>query len=698
MLLRQSTLLSSALFALLVAPLGCAATGEGPAEETPSTSNHAISLPKPPPMPTFQPPDMTPLTNALERSIALGQNGVAGADGFTRLVLAPFGEKPVVFRAANDAVTKLADGFEVHGALVLDTPVGPLSFGSAEVIFEWGPDHSIGLAKVHGAVDLPFPAAGALAGVEMSSLARGQIGYDLGANIAGIEAPIAMDRHFLYVDAEAGFSASAGIVTFSAPNGRALRALLDPTDPSLFFKGNVAGMNRFGNVEDLAVGVSARGQIPFTPKVTWGIEDQVKAQKGHLYVAGSIPLSRYPLTIDGEIVVNVDPDNTGKPAFSNAPTGIAIAANGTVNVKLDYIPTIELAFPVVNATLGGKVTETEQYAYFSGEGNSDVKWIPTVIPLRPAGSLKVAGRVGSDMSKSFLKAEGKYTLATTMMNDWIGLGLEDIDFAKATMSVDKNGFRLTGEASTPIHAALAPQGKLAMDAFFSGRSNDWYAQASGSFSVAGFPLFSAVAKASPAGLAVSGLYKTPLAQISMNGAITSAGPSLQGTAKVKIPVVGPKVVSVVMQHATCGTDMIQDAAQCGKDYGANAAACGTKTVANGAQCGWKFLSGLGSCFTGECKVAKSCPVANECWFAKTCPVQKTCAVDTTTPAFEFGTFEGTATISVGPSGASGSLSGAFCPKSGACLSLPSTRVELGASPKACVSGVPGATGEFCASF
>lgn len=698
-MLHRTSLLSISLFALLVAPLGCAAGGEEHgAEENHAASEQAFSLPKPPALPTFQPPDMTPITDALARSIALGQNGVAGADGFTKLVLAPLGEKPVVFRAANDAVTAIANGFAVNGALVLETPAGPLSFGSAEAVFEWGPDHSIGLATVHGAVDLPFPAAGALSGVEVSSLARGQIGYDLGANITGIEAPIALDRHFLYVDAEAGFSATSGIVTVSAPGGKALRALLDPTDPSLYFKGNVLGMNKFGNVEDLAVGISARGQIPFTPKVTWGIENEVKAQKGHLFVAGSIPLSRYPLTIDGEIVVNVDPDGTGKPAFSNAPTGIALAANGTVNVKLDYIPSVELAFPVVNATLGGKVTESEQYAYFSGEGNSDIKWIPSVIPLRPAGSLKVAGRVGSDMSKSFLKAEGTYTLATTMMNDWIGLGLKDIDFAKATMSVDQTGFRLTGEASTPIHAALAPQGQLAVDAFFSGQSSNWYAQASGSFSVAGFPLLSATARASQDGLSVKGWYQTPLAQIYMNGAITSAGPSLQGTAKVKIPIVGPKVVAVMMQHAQCGTDMVEDAAACGKSYGENAVACGTSTIKNGAKCGWDFLSGLGACFKGSCKVAKSCDVANECWYANTCRVQRTCPVDTTVPAFEFGTFEGTATISVGANGASAALAGSYCPKSGACMSLPSTKVVLGASPKACVSGIPGANGEFCAPF
>lgn len=185
----------------------------------------------------------------------------------------------------------------------------------------------------------------------------------------------------------------------------------------------------------------------------------------------------------------------------------------------------------------------------------------------------------------------------------------------------------------------------------------------------------------------------------MSGAITSAGPSLAGTAQVTIPIVGPKAVQVVMKHAQCGTTMVKSAADCGQTTAANAAECGTRTIKDGAVCGWDSVSGFfSSCFKGSCKVAKSCNVPNSCTFDNTCAVPKSCPIDTTDPAFEFGTFTGTATISVGPSGASGSLSGAYCPKSGPCLSLPSTRVELGAAPKACVSGVPGATGEFCASL
>lgn len=696
--MSKRSLLVSSLAALLLAPAGCAATADDapePEEGVEQTEQAFITLPKPPM------PDLSAMQLEAERAAALAKNGVAGADGFTRLVLAPKGEKPVVFQAANEAVEALANGFEVRGELTLDTPAGPLSFGSAEVVFEWGPDRTIGLSTVRGAVDVPFPGAGALQGVSVASVARGQIGYDVGSNLADVEAPIARDRHYLYVDTEAGLSATSGIVTFSAPVGGGLRALIDPTDPSLFFKGDVLGLGKFGKVTDLAVGVSARGQLPFTPKVTWGIEDQVKAMKGHLFVSGSVPLSKYPLSIDGDIVVNVDPDNTGKPAFSNATGGLAIAANGTVNVTIDYVPSLELSFPVVNATMGGKVTDTEQDAYFSGEADSDVKWIPTVIPLRPAGKVKVAGRVHSDVSKSFLKAEGKYTLATTMVNEWLDLGLSDVDLATAKMQIDKNGFRIQGAAATPIHAALAPKGAVQVDAFFSGSRSNWYAQMSGDFSVAGFPLGSASAKASPSGLFVTGSYTTPLSSVAMSGQITGAGPSLSGTAKVEIPIVAPKEVQQFMQHVSCGTTTVKDASKCGWDYGKNAAECGTSYVTSGAECGWSYISGGLECAMSgfsDCKFANSCNVANSCYFPKSCSVTNSCWVKTTDPAYDFGKFTGTVRITVGPRGASGSLQGQFCSSAGGCIPLPSARVELGGSPRACVSGVPGASGEFCASF
>ncbi|MBX3191829.1 MAG: hypothetical protein KF819_32865 [Labilithrix sp.] len=703
--MRNRTVLTAVLAALVLAPVaGCAGEAEEAPENVASTEQ-ALSFPSfTPPKVEIPKPDTSGLQLAVERGTALGRNGVAGVDGFTWLVLAPNGEKPFVFRAANDAVKAVADGFEVKGELVLDTPSGPMSFGSAEASFEWGPDKSIGFAKVKGLVDLPFPGAGALQGVALSSIVRGQIGYDAGANLTAIDAPLAQDRHYLYVDVAAGLEAKSGIVTFTAPGGKSLRVVLDPTDPSLFFTGSVLGMDQLGKIENVAVGVSTRGLIPFQPEVTWGIENQVKAMTGHLYLAGEVPLSKYPMSIDGKIVVNVDPDDTGKPAFSNGGSGISLAANGTVNVKVDFIPTIDISFPVVKATMGGKITAAEQYGYFSGEADSDIRWIPTVIPLRPAGKVKIAGLLHSNIDKSFLKAEGGYYLAPTMMNDVLGLNLQEIELAQAKMQIDKTGFRVQGTAATPLHHALAPQGNVAVDAFFSGKPSSWYATMNGNFTIAGFPLASASATASPSGLVVGGSYKTPLSSVNMNGKITNAGPSLSGTASVTIPVVAPKTFTVVKQHVSCGTNMVKSAALCGSDIGESAAECGTKKVTDGAKCGWDVVSSATKCLgciVGKCscKVPKSCDIPKSCPIAKTCPQLKSCPVPETTPAFAFGEFRGTVTVAVGPSGASASLSGQFCSnETNTCFALPSAGATLGASPKACVSGVPGASGTFCASF
>ncbi len=676
--------------------------------------------------------EQVPISSALP-------TGVADANGIVTFVVGRNEELPLVFHAAESVVKEIANGFEVRGDLTLDTAAGPLTLASAEIVFEWTADHK-SIERFSGTVEVPAPGLGALEGfATVGAPVRATIAWDLGKNLkAKLDAPMLDHRKYLAFDYSVGASASAGPVSFSAPGGKGGTLVLDPRDPSFFMTGGLLGLDAVGPLSDMALGLSARGLLPFEPANTWGVEDEAKGLTGHVYGKGRVNLTKIPVTIDGELVVNVDPTGKGRLIGSGLPEGVELGANGQVNLTVDFAKFFTFEVPLAKGTLGARITNAHQHAYVSGEVGPDADWMPSPLPFIPQSKARVAAFVDSDIAKSKLRAEADYTFKANKLYSLVPgmpqLGLRDIPVAKGTFSADRTGVRVTGTATTPIIPVLQPKAGLTVDAFFpSTQPEAFYMSMNGELSFADFPLGSASARIDKNGMRANGLFSTPISQIAMAGSVTSSGATLEG--KVTVDLRGAKQVAqtitdgavcgydyvrdgtlcgyeTVRDGALCGTRTVRDAAICGTQYVTDAGQCGTEVITDGAICGWNVLKSAWDCaasgFTNckspktcsvarSCNVARSCSVANTCEVGKTCAKAKTCETKVDVPDFDFGQLQGTLRVTAQSSKATAQVSGSVC-TAGKCTPVGSARVELGASPRACVSGLPGALGEVCGRF
>ncbi len=193
----------------------------------------------------------------------------------------------------------------------------------------------------------------------------------------------------------------------------------------------------------------------------------------------------------------------------------------------------------------------------------------------------------------------------------------------------------------------------------------------------------------PQGIKVVAIKGTQVANARLEGMYGSSGLSLSGSVDVRIPVRNPSqtVAQTVTDAAVCGYVQVTNGAICGYQTITDAGRCGVDKI---NQCFSSWYSFWNNCFTTD--VPRSCQIESTCWTAATCTRM------VTVPEVDLGTVNGKVNLTFDLSnGLTGSVEGSYCPTSGNCASYNSGNVDVDIS-KACVSGIPGVTGEFCASF
>ena len=689
-------------------------------------------------------------------------DGAVAANGFAVFTLDPKGAVPVTLRTLASNVQNLANGgFSLNGTVLIDAPNNAhITLAEAKLSLSYDASKGEGLQGFNGSVRLPFPDLGFMQGVSVDNLVYAAVGYDLGANIQNVDAPIQADRKYLYFTFSAGFSANIGQLTVSASKNQSVTMTLDPSDPSFFVKASLGGL--MGPVDEASVGFSIGGHLPFTPDNTWGIDANAATFDGHLWIGGKIDLNdlKIPLAIGGNTVVNLDPDGDGKTFFTDPSGGFQFGSNSELDVSISA-GALGLEIPVAQSTTVGKIVGKSGAADYSGVVTAGNGWMPDAVPLKNTAQLKAAGHASTQITDTYFKAEGDLSFDASKLGQWTGLDLKDLAMAKATLNADKDGLTVTGVASTSISPYIGLKGDLATVGYFNGNPKDWYITLDGQFAVSGVELSTdAHARMDQTGMAVSGSFKTPVGSIAMQGSINRSGVDLEGIATVKIPITGGKEVLQVVTDAAvcgyetvtdaavcgsetvengavcgydtvkdatlCGTTVVQDAALCGTSYVQDGAECGYHAITDGAVCGYDYFSdalhcgascvgsifGIGSCdcsFAKSCNVASSCNIANKCSVAATCNIAKTCDVPkscqkvktcethVTVPDFDYGAFEGKVMVKIGSSGLEGSVDGEYCPTDSSCAPLIGGRVKVSSGkPEACVTIAP--VGEVCAPF
>ncbi|MET0795116.1 MAG: hypothetical protein ABW061_26595, partial [Polyangiaceae bacterium] len=547
-------------------------------------------------------------TNSVDAGVRL-EDGSVAPNGFAVFVLDPNGSVPVTLRTLASNVVNLANGgFALNGTVTIDVPGNShLTLAEAKLELSYDSAKGEGLQGFNGSVRLPFPDLGFMQGVSVSDPVYAAVGYDLGKHLANVDAPIQAERKYLYFVFSTGFEAQIGDMTVSGAKNQSVTMTLDPSDPSFFVRASLGGL--MGPVDDASVGFSIGGHLQFTPENTWGIDAHAAAFDGHLWIGGKLNLNdlKLPVAIGGNTVVDLDPTNSGKTFFTNPAAGFGFGSNSELDLSVSA-GVLSFELPIAQSTIIGRIIGKDGSLDYSGTVKAGNGWMPDAVPLKNTQQLKAAGHASTQLSDTYLMAEGDLSLDAGKLGQWTGLDLNDLALAQATLNADKDGLTVTGTASTSISPYIGLKGDLATVGFFNGKPKDWYVTLDGRFAVSGIDLSAdAHARIDQTGMLVTGKFETPISRIDMSGNISHAGVDLEGSVKVTIPIVGGKEeLQWVTDAAVCGYETVTDSALCGSQTVANGALCGYNTVKDASVCGTNIVSDAAQCGTKTVQDAALC--------------------------------------------------------------------------------------------
>jgi hypothetical protein len=423
--------------------------------------------------------------------------------------------------------------------------------------------------------------------------------------------------------------------------------VLDPFDPFVFASGSLLGLDGVGKLEDLGIGISAQGLIPFHATTTEGLKQGMDDFKGALYLSGSIPLGRLPITVTGETVLDIDPTADGRPLSALDQAGFQLGVNGEVDLTADFLDVLSFDAKVSHGSAEVRVTGDDQLAVFSGVLDPEQSWLPREIPLRADVKANVAGLISSKLEQSYLSADGKYHLVGSSLTKTLGFDISDLALVEAHLDIDHTGFHLTAKLENAIKVTkdLELGAGATVDARFGDGKDDFDIAIRGDVKVAGVALVSGHAEIDAQGLYVSGKLDTGIARVAVSGQITKSGPELTGEAGVTIDVKAGKDVletvtdgalcgyEYVKDGALCGYEAITDGAKCGYDVVTDGALCGYPIVVDGAKCGYKVVTDAVLCGTHEAQDVGECVASTVCgWFAWAgCSTSYDCTVANSCP-------------------------------------------------------------------
>jgi hypothetical protein len=183
-----------------------------------------------------------------------------------------------------------------------------------------------------------------------------QFGIKLGKDLGNTGAPVYSNIPYLYATAGDNMAVSFGGVKLSMPGSNVSFSIVaDPTDPYLF----VGAQNiPIGPVSEFAFAGSVKGLIPFTPAAT--PSHYTGQLSGNLYFDGGLDLTDLagiPITIQGNVVIALDPAHTGKVlggAFDNASEFVADMNKPFSSLAGDVAHHLTTALHNISAGINGK--------------------------------------------------------------------------------------------------------------------------------------------------------------------------------------------------------------------------------------------------------------------------------------------------------------------------------------------------------
>jgi hypothetical protein len=355
--------------------------------------------------------------------------------------------------------TYSAGGIVKVRSIVGDIPIPVPSPASIRITTEpgqwgryFGEIESIDLGTQLGPMDFATPFGRSWGMVFNNSLAGANLGgggwgIRLGSDtlLRDTDLPLSPAVPYLFYTDQKGFTGNFGGINVNAVGSFGYSVVVDPAD-SFFI-----GAKGVPVVGDVAFGVSRYGLIPFTPNATpSGFTGE--EMFGNVYIKAGLDISaiapQYPVSIDGDIVIDLDANNDDKflgglktniskmlangftPEAMGNTAGrvfgdVSIGVNGRVNVGWEK-GIFELSVPVGEGTL--IYSATKQGIFARGRSVNPFDGTPLEI-FKPRNTINIDAAVYR--SGTFrLAADGTYNPGFYTMN--------------GSIVVDNNGARASG--------------------------------------------------------------------------------------------------------------------------------------------------------------------------------------------------------------------------------------------------------------
>ncbi|MBT8492482.1 MAG: hypothetical protein KJO07_05445 [Deltaproteobacteria bacterium] len=348
--------------------------------------------------------------------------------------------------------------------------------------------------SLSGTAQIGLPVSGSLAGFASLDGQRSKFRLETGGamrpyQIDGLPVELAADRYYLELGFDTAATGSIGGASLSSPGGSAT-ILIEPTEPLIYMAGDVSLPTGDKVVENAALAISVAGRLGFEPRR--GLPRRIRPIRGQLFARGSVKLGKYPVAIDGEMVLS----------FAR---GVRIGANGTLELAVGlagYSLNVELgnASVAYDSTTGG--IGSFVFAAGSAKGLFDDTPLSVFEPKRP--KMDVHGQFRS-LRDFHLHVE----------ND---LEVRGFSLRRSVLDLTPRGATAKGRLRLPDRMGEAEmRGTVGNDRLFelAGKAD---------LRLAGFNLVGAGLRLSPAGLAVAGKVELPGAgSVEVSGGIEASG-------------------------------------------------------------------------------------------------------------------------------------------------------------------------------
>jgi hypothetical protein len=348
--------------------------------------------------------------------------------GFVGFVAARTQGGPVILFAHENSVSEAdSDTFDVEGDVAVASADGFLIMTDADLRLNLNEAGDV--RGITGVANVPLPEFGLLGGAGVSGFAQAVVGLGRGNNLADeFDAPLDRGRDYLYFNLQA--SCAITVADFElGKDAPGATVIYDPTDPFLFMRGELVGLGSLGPLEDVGVGMSFGGHIPWEADV---MPERFEKFDGHIYLEGALSISSIPIAFEGEGVMRL-PDGNLNTADSQ------LGVNGTTLLVHELFGVFKLELELLDST--AHVDQgLDTKATFVGVPSSNFL---TEGPVRDNASI-IEGVVSSKIEESYLEGHGDFELDGPWLSAHTPFNVADIPLLDVDFRVDPTGATLTG--------------------------------------------------------------------------------------------------------------------------------------------------------------------------------------------------------------------------------------------------------------